>query len=576
MEPTGSINKITDKEVEDLLDDQRLGETEREADNRRSKLSKEEFHTLRALAKRDLFYLCYSILGNDRFSTNLHGDLCWHFRLADKLGYQFSQWLLPRGHFKSTAITIAGSIQAALPYTAEDRAHDTYIDEWGELGWPYTLGTDIRILIGHETAESAYRFLYAITSHFTGNPLLQTLFPDAVPSKRKNRINKSELELPRSAKARGFPEPTIDTLGVGAKSQGRHYNIIDLDDIFGDKARDSPAEAEATIQWFDNIQSFFSTFAKDKLRLVGTRYSTDDVYAHAEETYGKLLYTYTRAVEEVDKKDGQKKSIFPEEFTSDKLEIIKKNKKVFHAQYLNDPFDGDTKINFGNIRKFVWQSQTSISPLEYDEKGNLKPINSIISIRDLNIAFLIDPGIGTSGGFCITGTDYLANHYSLVALPLEGVNPSDFTDLVFKNAMMWQPRTVAIESDLFANTFQYWWAAEMPRRGVNFHITPVYTKKAAKEMRISGLIPYIDSGTFFISESQKELVRELKTYGKSKNIHILDALAYGPEIWQLGYAPGAREQFESMSESSEQSLDDRDILTGYSPVTQGKPSWTAY
>ncbi len=554
---------ITDKEIEELLDDNRMGDSQKLADSKRARLSKEEFHSLRALAKRDLFYLCHSILGNDRLSVNLHGDLCTKVRQADKEGFQFSEWLLPRGNFKSTVITIGGIVQAALPYTEADRQCDTYIAEWGELQWPYTLGTDIRALIGHETAESAARFLYAITSHFTGNPLLQTLFPETIPSKRKHRINKTELELPRSDKARGFPEPTIDTLGVGAKSQGRHYNLIDLDDIFGDKARDSVTEANGTIQWFDNIQSFFSTFAKDKLRLVGTRYSTDDVYAHAEEVYGKMLFVYSRAMEEVNPKTGQKESIFPEEFPVHKLEILKKNKKVYQAQYLNDPYDGDSKIAYENIKQFNWVSPISLSHIDPEDPSNKK--QSLVSVRDLNIVFLIDPGAGSSGGFAITGTDYLGTTYVLVALPLEGLNPSDFTELVFKNAMKWQPRTVAIESDLFANTFQYWWAAEMPRRGIRFEVTPVYTKKMAKDMRISGLIPYIDAGSFYINPAQKELIQELKTWGKSKNIHILDALAYGPEIWQLGHAPGMREQFEVGSMDGEQ-LDDRDVMTGYSLI----------
>ena len=556
---------VTDKEIEELLDDNRMGDSQRQADKRRSQLSKEEFHSLRALCKRDLFYLNYSILGNTRLSVNLHGDLCTKFRLADKLGYQFSEWLLPRGNFKSTVITIGGCIQAALPYTEADRQCDSYIDEWGELTWPYTLGTDIRTLIGHETAESASRFLYAITSHFTGNPLLQTLFPETIPSKRKHRINKSELELPRSDRARGFPEPTIDTLGVGAKSQGRHYNIIDLDDIFGDKARDSRTEAENTLQWFDNIQSFFSTFSQDKLRLVGTRYSTDDVYAHAEEVYGSQLYIYSRAMEELNPKTGVKESIFPEEFPLHKLEILKKNKKVYQAQYLNDPYDGDTKIKYENVKFFNWLSPISLAPVNEADPFGKKGINSIISIRDLNIVFLIDPGAGSSGGFSITGTDYIGNNYVLVALTLDGLSPSDFTELVFKNAMKWQPRTVAIESDLFANTFQYWWAAEMPRRGIRFEVTPTYTKKASKDMRISGLIPYIDSGTFFVNSAQRELIQELKTWGKSKNIHILDALAYGPEVWQLGYAPGMREQFEVGTMDGEQ-IDNRDPVTGYSII----------
>lgn len=557
---------VTDGMVDNLLDDNTIGASLKEADKKRATLSKEEFHKLRALCKRDLFFLSFSILGNKRLSPNLHGHLCKHVR--DTEAYRFHEYLLPRGHFKSTILTIAHSIQIVLPYTNEDRKCDTYIEEFGELSWPYNLGTDARVLIGHETAESAARFLYAITSHFTSNPLLLALFPDAIPSKRKHRINKWELELPRSDVARGNPEPTIDTLGVGAKSQGRHYNYIKLDDIFGDKARDSVTESENTIQWFDNIQSFFSLFREDRLDLIGTRYGSDDVYAHAEEIYGKSMKVYCRKVEEfvkIQDSEGkevtEKQPIFPEEFDKQSLDILRKNKKVFSAQYENDPYDGEGGLSQYEKKYFYWTGLNTLATFSGDDR-----FKTTINLRDLDIVFLIDPGIGRTGGFCVTGMDYVGNIYTLLAIPLE-IRAPELTDLTFKNAIRWQPRTVAIESDMFAETFQYWWASEMPKRGVRFEVTPVYTLKRAKDLRIAGLTSYAEAGKLYLNEKQEELIKEWNTWGKSKSIHILDALAYGPEIWRPGYAPGQRDVIESTSMDGEKGLEDRDKMTGYSKIS---------
>lgn len=556
---------VSDRMVENLIDDAAFGETQKKAEQKRRGYSKEQYHQLRVLCKRDLFFLCFSVLGNNRLSTNLHGHLCRHVKHTSN--DRFHEYLLPRGHYKSTILTIGHTIQIVLPYTEEDKQYD---DDPNPLPWPLNLGTDCRVLIGHETHESASRFLFAITSHFTTNPLLMALFPDAIPSKRTHRINKWELELPRSDAARGNPEPTIDTLGVGAKSQGRHYNYIKLDDIFGDKARDSAAESETTKDWFDGIQSFFSIFSKDHLDLIGTRYSNDDIYEHAHTVYGTKLVKYIRKVEETAYNDDgtpiidletQKPKlvpIFPEEFPTETLDIIKKNKRRFAAEYQNDPNDGTSGFNEEWKRFFYWTSLNTIGVFS----GNKE--RTIISIRDLDICFLIDPGISKTGGFAVTGVDYIGRVFVLTAIKLE-LQPFGLTDLVFKNVVRWQPRTVAIESDFFADTFQYWWATEMSQRGIRFHVTPVYTKKKSKDDRILGLSHYMTAEKFYINEQQTDLLDEWRKVGKSRNVHIFDAIAYGPEVWRPGYAPGQRDMIERGTQ--QQNMSGRDPETGYSRIS---------
>lgn len=554
LQPTQKQEEtITDDMVDKLLKEQNTNI--HIADNRRKQLDKAEFHRLRVLCKRDLFFLCHTVLGNKRLSVNLHGDLCTHVTRTST--DRFREFLMPRGHFKSTILTIGHTIQIVLPYTDEDRKYDTEA-ETNPIGWPYNLGTDCRVLIAHETHESAARFLYAITKHFLSNSFLLALFPDASPEKRQNRINKLELELPRSASAAGNPEPTIDTFGVGGKSQGRHYNYIKLDDIYGEKARDSTAESETTKDWFDGIQSFFSTFREDHFDLIGTRYSLDDIYEHAHERYGSQLIRYCRRVEERDVKTGKKVAIFPEEFTPESLDILRKNRKRFSAEYENDPDDGISGFDSDWRKFFYWTGHNELVVFGENQRK--------IDVRDLDISILIDPG-EKSGGFAVTGVDYLGRVFVLVSFRIE-LKPPDLTEVVFKNVIRWQPRTVAIESDLFASVYQYWWVAEMARRGVRFHITPVYTKKRSKDDRVMSLSQYMTAHKFYVNEAQQDLMDEWKRVGKSRNVHIFDALAYGPEIWRMGYAPGQRTLLNAPSVGGSQD-DNRDIETGYSQVETG-------
>ena len=552
---------VTDNMVDQLLLGVNSGEALKKAEEKVKSLSKEETRKIRIRAKRDLFFLCYSILGNIRLSPNLHGNLCYHVESTENR--RFHEYLLARGNFKSTVITIGHTIQTVLPVEKEDLEYDGWWFGEGEsphfelgiLPWPANLGTECKVMIGHETHESSARFLYAITNHFTNNSLLMGLFPEAVPKPRTHRINKWELELPRTST--GSPEPTIDTLGVGGKSQGRHYNYIKLDDIFGDKARDSEAESSTTIEWFDNIQAFFSLFSKDRLDLIGTRYSLDDIYAHAEERYGNHLCKYVRKIEEPDTNNpGQTIITFPEEFTPESLEILKKNKKVYNAQYLNDPEASGKGFDPLWERFFYWSNPTTILIIVVKEQ-------QLINIRDLDICFLIDPGQSRSGGLVITGMDYRKRVFVLGSVALE-MKPPELTDLVFRSAMKWQPRTVAIESDFFMSTFEHWWKTEMIVRGVKFHITPVHTKKAAKDDRIWGLSNYYSAAQIYHNEQQDEFRAEFKRWGKSKNIHLLDAFAYGPEVWRPGYAPGTRMEMSGVSDDA--AMDNRDVQTGYSTI----------
>jgi hypothetical protein len=267
------MNEFEIPSPEDILKAQRL------ADKERNKFSDDYIRAMRIKCKFDLFFLADGILGYNLLSTDLHGSLtAW---LERHRNIQYRLILLPRGHYKSTIVTVTDSIQTALP------------DDTGNAIYPYNLGTNVRICIAHDVEGMAQKFLRIITQQFCTNPLLISLFPECVPNTKRNRVNIKELELPRTA---AWAESTFDTMGVGGRGQGNHYNKLKLDDIYGEAARDSKSERDSHIQWFDNIQSFLLTPKTDQIDIVGTRWAFDDVYAHAMKVYDKQLLKYIRSV----------------------------------------------------------------------------------------------------------------------------------------------------------------------------------------------------------------------------------------------------------------------------------------
>lgn len=549
--------EVSDDEWQRLLESTTTNQ--RLAENRYKEITTDQWKYLRKRAKTDLFFLGNSILGYDRFSPNLHGHLCsWLERNAD---WRFREILLPRGHFKSTVITLSDSIQIVLP------------DDTNSVGWPRSAGPDCRLLICHETDGQASNFLFAITGHFLGNPLLMGLFPECVPSPRKQRINRHELELPRS---QAWPEPTIDTMGVGGRSQGRHYNYIKLDDLIGDKARDSETIMQAAKDWFDNIQSFFSDFGQDHFDLIGTRWAFDDLYAHVHERYETQLLKYIRGVEEATgliDENGKRElaPIFPEGgFTPERLLVLRKNRKVWSAQYANNPEEGATEFDKSWKRYFHWSGYNQI--IVFSGKAQTK-----ISIRDLDICILIDPAMSGLGGIVVTGSDNLNRVFALQAFERDW-KPPQLCDFVFKLVARWQPRLVAIEEVLFSGVFKHWFEREQLFRGTYFHIEPISPvvggRALSKPMRIRGLANYYSSGTIYHAakgqgiagipmDDSAELDKEFDSFGASKKLHMLDALAYGPDVWMPGLS---RAKFDEYARTEKELLQDRDVTTGYSVI----------
>lgn len=503
------------------LEPEAIAKARRDAEQKAASLTTDQYNYTRKLCKNNLFFLSKTILGYDWLSDELHGDYCrWKAR-TDTL-FRFRLTLLPRGHLKSTIDTISDSIRCVLP------------DDSNAAPYPECLGPEMRLMLGHETEMGASSFLDAISGHFLSNPLLMGLFPECIPTKGKQRINSFQLELPRKRK---WPQPTIDTMGVGAKAQGRHYNKIKLDDIIGDKARESKREMETAISWVNGIQSFFSSFLQDEIDWVGTRWAFDDVYAHIMKMYGDQLGKYIRSAIEKDK-DGKDKVIFPERkvsgvvvgFSIKGYEIIKKDPKIWNANYANNPGLIDSAFLPGWLRYFNYRGPNRVVIFNRDLNGVIK-VEEYGIMTQMDRVILVDPATSGNSGIIVTGMTANERIFTLEAIK-SSLRPPELTEKIFQLVSKYQPRTVAIEEVLFSEVYRPWWQREMILRGIRFHITPVRPETRSKGARIRGLANYYGAGNMYHSQEQTDLIDEFRTLGASiEDKHLLDALAYGPKVW---------------------------------------------
>ena len=109
----------------------------------------------------------------------------------------FKMLLLPRGGFKSSAVTIGYAIQQII------------------------LNPNIRILIANENFNNSKRFASEIRGHFEGNELLKQSYGNFVGKK-----DWREDYFTVSKRTKNLKEPTVSCAGIDVVKVGMHYDLI--------------------------------------------------------------------------------------------------------------------------------------------------------------------------------------------------------------------------------------------------------------------------------------------------------------------------------------------------------------
>lgn len=519
-----------------LTDEANLNRAMKIAEQQAAVMSSTEWANARKLAKKNLFWLSYSILGYTKLSVNLHGHLCnWIYNTREA---RYRLLLLPRGHYKSTIYTVSHSIQAALP------------DDDNSEPWPYCLGSDIRIAIAHETKEVASGFLSEITNHFLSNPALMSLFPECVPNPRKQTINLKQLELPRKAY---WKEKTFEAYGVGAASQGKHHNLLKPDDLIGEEAYNSTLVMQRTNDWIDGLQSFLTSGRElDRIDFTGTRWLHEDSYNHIMEMYEGQIEIYRRAVEEKHdvvtclcdscKHDRQviidnkkplppelivKKPIFPEEYPLERLAILRKNRRRFSGQYLNDPDSDTNDFDLTKLRNYYW-----ISPRRFVAFDDTAEAKIEYNVDDLHRLVLLDPALTGNFGLTVTGTEVRKKVFILDCYK-DVLTTKKLIEKVCEMILKWRPHGLVVEKVVFSHLYEHIFSEAFKKRNIrcNIIMQPVPSGQR-KEEKIKTLSEYIDPGLMYLNEKHEDLMDEFKKFGASKDIHMLDSLWMGTKNWK--------------------------------------------
>ena len=480
---------------------------------------------LRERAQRSTYFMAKAVMGFRDIVPGLHGDMCRFIENPSnrKLG------LVPRDHLKTSIWTIADSIRciAADP--------------------------NIRILLGNETATNASHFLRLIEATFERNAVFRWLFWDIIPDlgAKKSKWSETEMIVKRT---QDFPEATVEAIGVGGAVVSRHYRLIKLDDLVGKEASESQDVMKKTIDWYIYCESLLVD-PNDPIHVFGTRWAYNDLYAHIKKTEEGIHEFFRQAIR------PDNTTIWPERFNIETMLRLKRKYGTFKfsCQYQNDPKDPEATSFDENWLRFYNFRQDSVVSENGVTSCNLDKLRKFM---------LVDPAISEKAGAARTAIIVLGVAPDGKVFILEAwakrCQPLEMFDVIFNLHARWNVDSCAVESVAYQKAIKPFLIAEALRRNVWLHVVEVKPdSKVRKENRIRGLQPYFERGEIHVLRSQSELLQEYVEFPIGNTVDLLDALAYGPQIWEVPELADGADEYDEWSDRGMSQLTGRSAYTGY-------------
>lgn len=469
----------------------------------------DERSALAEIAKEDLYVMAKAILGYSDVTHRAHKELC--DEVCDSSNPR-KLILMPRGHFKTSVVTISNPIRVL----ANDQTE--------------------QILIVNESSENAEDMLGEITGHFRNNETFRTIFPSLIPDSFGRAWTASAITIPRKGSHR---HSSVEAAGINSKLTSRHHTYILADDLIAEAARESLSVMQKAIKFVNRMTSLLVNQVTDPIHVIGTRWAFSDIYSYILDHYPEFKPFIRKAI--VHGPEGPE-PLFPEKFTMEYFAgIIRRDPEHWANNFANDPLD-TSAIDFDPawLQYFTFTKDRDLYIV--DETGH----RYIQSLHELNIYMMVDPSIGEDPhhdytGITIVGLSPYKQVYLLDAWAGR-IDSVKTTNKILELNRFWHPKRVIIESNAYQKALGQW-VQERARerqeyiRIVNYPAPSTKKKKA----RIRGALgPLFSNRRFWIRDGLVDFVEEYLGFGKREHEHLLDSAAMGKESGVWKYPAHAR------------------------------------
>jgi predicted phage terminase large subunit-like protein len=419
----------------------------------------------------DLYHFNREILGYEQMNEQPHRLMCDSVQSGGKS--QLHLW--PRGHFKSTMITVG--------YTL----------------YKIALNPNIRILIANATLANSKSFLREIKGHLERNEKLRAIIGDQVSKDEKW----TETEIIVKSRTLNLKEPTIQVAGVGQGLASQHYDLIIGDDLVNELTITTPEQIQKTIDWYKMANSLLEP--NGDTILIGTRYHFGDIYGWIIKEFSDEYKPQIHAVY----KDGE--LIFPSRFTEEIVAKIRKKQGsyMFSCQYMNNPVDDENA-------KF--------------KKGWIKYLPTLPD-KQFYTTMTVDRAYSLAKTADYTGVSIRKkddqNFRYVPYAHRQRYSEGELVDKIFDLRKHYKVDKVGIEQKAFLYTLKPILDEEMRRRNEFFEVVEIKST-ASKIQRIEGLVPFFESGSMYFVGEEKDFIEledELLRFPVAEHDDLVDSLA---------------------------------------------------
>ena len=468
---------------------------------------------------------------------------------------------------------------------------------WSDIR-DYLLNNEIRILIPSEKVATASEWLKWMEGQILTNRRLRWLYPELSVVDRAYTMaytwSGDKCLLPRLGT---YPDMTFTVIGVRGSRQGGHFDIINPDDIVGEKGMESGSVLEDAMRWFDNCDELLIQPDKDKpkpsiIRGVGTHWANGDFGHYVQRNYLEYEWRIIPALKSDTLKDHDNikyvqnpdaeagESNWPEVFSTKYYVDMKANPEkvsLFWSQHMNNPQEdsGLNKFDRKWLRYFHWE-ESDKGKVIVSEKEDGSDGEKFL-LRDVPLFGCIDPGgfaetkmikKGSRNVILIGGQPRTSIKKFIVFLEAKKMkHPSVFLEELFRVNDEFRPRAWNIDT---IGPGQFMYKTILEERSKRHKVMPMFpfdidVSKNAKDDDIQSLIPPGANGEIYIHENMKEFIGEWIDYPNGMTKDALDmAGKLNKTRWSRHVKQKETDPLAEFGLRARQEIQDgRDPITGY-------------
>lgn len=443
---------------------------------------------LRTKALEDLFIFNRYILevekGKQEFAP-FHKKLC---RTVTDNVHKKKLLLVPRGHLKSTLVTIGYCVQQIIK------------------------NPNIRILIVNATWQMAVDFLTEIKRHLTTNEKILELWGNV--AENPDEWSQDRIMLKRTDP--NIKGPTVWAAGVESNLVGSHPDLIIFDDVVNRDNSNTPESIEKVILRYKDATDLLEP--KGQFIIIGTRWNEADLYGWILDRENNIRESFDVFLEKAYQGDITTGEAFvplwPEKFSREELQTRLREEGWFHfsSQYMNDPVPAE-------------DATFKRSDFQYYDPLDIRG-------KEMNKVLTIDPAISVSKdadftAMIGTGIDLFTNIFILEIIRAH-LTPSQIIDKIFQLNEIFHFNQIGIETIAYQKALAYALKEEMQKRRRYLPIVEIQSHDTSKDQRIKGLQPSYQAHKVFHPKNHPNLAyfeNELLMFPRGRKDDMIDAFS---------------------------------------------------